>query len=165
MEKILGILRFALAREIEGKEFYKEKSQRAKSKEVKDTLESLWKMEEEHIQFIKRLMENIQKDIELDVDSVLTKTDFFEGREKEELSTSTLDDMANDLSILRMAYLIEEDFENFYKTSAEKVEDADMKKILNVLAQWEAGHKNMLISLYNDVKQFYWDKQGFTPLF
>ncbi|ABS60740.1 MULTISPECIES: ferritin-like domain-containing protein [Fervidobacterium] len=165
MEKILGILRFALAREIEGREFYKEKATRAKSKEVRDTLESLWKMEEEHVEFIKSLMEKVQSDIEIDVDSVLTRSDFFEEREKEELSVGTLDDIANDMSILRMAYLIEEDFENFYRTTAEKVEDSDMKRILNTLAKWELGHKNMLFELYNDVKNAYWNKQGFTPLF
>jgi len=165
MEKLLGILRFALAREIEGREFYKEKAQRVNSKDVKDTLESLWKMEDEHVQFIKGLMEKIQKDLEIDIDAELIKTDFFEEREKSELVSGTLDEMANDLSILRMAYLIEEDFEKFYRLSAEKVEDTEMKKLLNVLANWEESHKKMLLELYEETMKIYWSQQGFAPLF
>lgn len=165
MEKLLGILRFALAREIEGREFYKDKVERVKSKDVKDTLEGLWKMEDEHVNFLKGLMEKIQKDIEISIDTEITRTDFFEEREKSELVSGTLDDMANDLSILRMAYLIEEDFEKFYRLSAEKVEDSDMKKLLNVLAGWEENHKKMLLELYEETMKNYWSQQGFTPLF
>lgn len=165
MEKLLGILRFALSREIEGRDFYREKAGKVNSKDVRDTLESLWKMEDEHVQFIRKLMEKIQKDIEIDIETELTKTDFFEDREKSELVSGTLDEMANDLSILRMAYLIEEDFEKFYRMSAEKVENNDMKKLLNVLASWEESHKKMLLDLYEETLKLYWSQQGFTPLF
>lgn len=165
MEKLIGILRFALAREVEGREFYKEKAQRVKSKDVKNTFESLYQMEEEHVKFIAGLMEKLQKDVEINIDAELVKTDFFEAREKMELIPGTLEDMANDLSILRMAYLIEEDFESFYKMSADKVEDADMKKLLNTLAKWEEGHKKMLLELYEETMKSYWNQQGFTPLF
>ncbi|MFN6991402.1 MAG: ferritin-like domain-containing protein [Fervidobacterium sp.] len=165
MEKLIGILRFALAREVEGREFYKEKSQKVKSKDVKDTFESLYQMEEEHVKFIANLMEKLQKDVEINIDAELVKTDFFDNREKTELMPGTLEDMANDLSILRMAYLIEEDFENFYKMSAEKVENEEMKKLLNTLAKWEEGHKKALLELYEETMKTYWDKQGFTPLF
>lgn len=165
MERILGILRFALAREIEGVEFYREKVGRVKNKDVRDVLESLSKMEIEHVQFIKGLMEKVSRDEEITIETELIRTDFFSSKERAEMLTGTVDELANDLSILRMAYLIEEDFERFYRTSAEKVEDAEMKKILSVLADWEEGHKKMLMEFYEEAMRSYWQKQGFEPLY
>ncbi|HOQ40201.1 MAG TPA: ferritin family protein [Fervidobacterium sp.] len=165
MEKILGILRFAYAREIEGREFYKEKSSRVINKDVKEIIESLWKMEDDHVKFIKSLMEKVEHDESVEIETPVIKSDFFESKEKSEMLSGSVDELANDMSILRMAYLIEEDFEEFYRTSAKKVEDIEMKKILNMLADWEDGHKNMLMDAYNDAMKTYWSKQGFEPLF
>lgn len=167
MERILGILRFAYAREIEGREFYKEKSNRVINKDVKEIIESLWKMEDDHVKFIKSLMEKVERDenIEMEVEPSVVKSDFFESKEKSEMVSGSVDELANDMSILRMAYLIEEDFEEFYRMSAKKVEDVEMKKILNMLADWEDGHKKMLMDAYNDAMKTYWSQQGFEPLF
>ncbi|MGB9795431.1 ferritin family protein [Fervidobacterium riparium] len=168
MEKIIGILRFALMREIEGREFYKEKAKKVSSKDIKDILEGLANMENDHVHFIEGLMKKAQNNIEItieDTEVAMAKSDFFEEREKSETVTGTLDEMANDLAILRMAYLIEEDFEKFYRQSAEKVADEEMKKILNILAIWEEGHKKVLLEAYDEARKTYWNQQGFEPLF
>ncbi len=47
-----------------------------------------------------------------------------------------------------MAYLIEEDFMNFYNQAAERVEDEELKKILKHLAEWEKNHRDMIYKLY-----------------
>jgi len=120
------------------------------------------------VHFIENLMKKVQNNMEIVFDEeeeTVVKSDFFEQREKSELVTGTLDQMANDLAILRMAYLIEEDFEKFYKKSAEKVGDSEMAKILEVLAKWEEGHKKALLEAYEEAMKNYWDKQGFEPLF
>ncbi|QAV33092.1 Rubrerythrin [Fervidobacterium changbaicum] len=168
MEKVIGILRFALMREIEGREFYKEKAKKVSSKEVKELLEGLASMEEDHIKFIENLMKKVENNVEITLDDAqqaIVRTDFFEGREKSEMVNGTLDQMANDLAILRMAYLIEEDFEKFYKESAQKVSDLEMKKILELLGNWENGHKKVLEDAYEEAKRNYWNQQGFEPLF
>ncbi|MFN4201014.1 MAG: ferritin-like domain-containing protein [Fervidobacterium gondwanense] len=168
MEKIIGILRFALMREIEGREFYKEKAKKVSSKDIKDILEGLANMEDDHVHFIEALIKKAQNNIEItieDTEVAMAKSDFFEEREKSETVTGTLDEMANDLAILRMAYLIEEDFEKFYRQSAEKVADEEMKKILNILAIWEEGHKKVLLDAYDEARKTYWNQQGFEPLF
>ncbi|WP_448375009.1 ferritin-like domain-containing protein [Fervidobacterium sp.] len=168
MEKVVGILRFALMREIEGREFYKDKVHKVTNKDIRELLEGLANMENDHVHFIENLMKKVQNNIEITVDDVeqaVVRSDFFEEREKSELVNGTLDQMANDLAILRMAYLIEEDFEKFYRQSAEKIADSEMKKILNVLASWEEGHKKALLEAYEEAMKNYWDKQGFEPLF
>ncbi len=165
MEKILGILRFALAREIEGMEFYRSKLEKVKSQDVREVFQSLADMEAGHVEFIRNLMDKVGKDEAIVVDSELLKSEFFEEREKTEMPSKTVDELANDLSVLRMAYLIEKDFEEFYRSSAEKVEDGEMKKILTVLADWEKGHKDLLFATYEENMKNYWDKMGFSPLY
>jgi len=34
-----------------------------------------------------------------------------------------------------------------------------------MLADWEDGHKKMLMDAYNDAMKAYWSQQGFEPLF
>jgi rubrerythrin len=163
---VLGILKFALSREIEGMNFYKEKVNDVKDPEVKEVLEQLAEMEDGHVEYITKLIENVEKG--KDVSSVKApkqNSSFFENREKKELAGGKIDDIASELSILRMAYLIEDDFMHFYNNSSEKVDDEEAKKILKALGAWEKEHRDMLYSLYEERSKEYWDEMGFTPLF
>jgi len=49
-----------------------------------------------------------------------------------------------DLSVLRMAYLIEKDFVEFYAKAAEHEENPEVKKVLNLLSTWEEGHRKLI---------------------
>ncbi|WP_456399569.1 ferritin family protein [Mesoaciditoga sp.] len=163
---VLGILKFALSREIEGMNFYKEKVKSVKDPEVKEVLEQLSEMETDHVRYIEKLIESAEngKDISK-VEAPKQDTSFFNEREKKELTTGKIDEIASELSILRMAYLIEDDFMHFYANSAEKVEDENAKKVLNALSSWEKEHRDMLYSMYEERSKEYWDEMGFTPLF
>lgn len=165
MEKILGILRFALAREVEGMEFYKEKLARVKTPEAREVLENLAKMEGEHVEFIGRLIAKLESDEEVSIETNLARSDFFTSKERSEIVGGNIDELAGDLSILRMAYLIEEDFEKFYRTSSRKVEDEEMRRVLAMLADWEEGHKKLLLAVYEDAMRGFWQRQGFEPLY
>ncbi|WP_211250125.1 ferritin family protein [Mesoaciditoga lauensis] len=163
---VLGILKFALSREIEGMNFYREKVKDVKDREVKEVLEQLSEMETGHVDYIKKLIENVENGNPIsEVKAPEQDVSFFNDREKKELTTGKIDDIASELSILRMAYLIEDDFMHFYDNSAEKVEDEDAKKILKALASWEKEHRDMLYSMYEERSKEYWDEMGFTPLF
>ena len=52
------------------------------------------------------------------------------------------------LPILRMAYLIERDFAEFYRTAAARVE-GKAKQALEMLALWETGHENLFKNLHD----------------
>jgi rubrerythrin len=62
--------------------------------------------------------------------------------------------MVADLPVLRMAYLIERDFAEFYAISAEKAE-GEAKKALEMLAKWESGHEKLFKRLHDEAFEKY----------
>jgi rubrerythrin len=58
-EGVIGILKFALAREIDGRDFYKSKIKDVKNEEVKNTIAKLAGMEEDHIKYIRQLIQKV----------------------------------------------------------------------------------------------------------
>lgn len=153
------VLRYALAREIEGKEFYKTRLERIYSQQLKQLFEQLVQMEQLHIDYITDLLKtrSIPQEISL------YKTSDFEIRELEE-SSGDINSMT-DLSILRMAYLIEHDFAVFYENVAKNISDDALKKVLLELSSWEKSHRDMLKDLYDEAMKNFWYEQGFSPIF
>lgn len=138
------ILKLAENFEIEGYRFYHQKMKEVKNKRVAEVFEYLAEMEKEHTEFIRRLMKDLDEGKGISF-QVSEKPDIFSKRyESQALETTPPEDDLQDLAVLRMAYLIEKDFMEFYGKNAEKVEDADLKKILLLLKDWEAGHKEII---------------------
>lgn len=82
--------------------------------------------------------------------------DIFKEREKSEKIEYTLEQSdIPDLTILRMAYLIERDYKEFYEGVAENSEDEDIKDVFNTLAKWEAGHEELFKSEYDRLMKEY----------
>ena len=64
------------------------------------------------------------------------KTTIFGQRESSEsLDTTLVESDVPDLTIMRMAYLIERDFKEFYAEAIDMVEDANVKTLLQRLFQ------------------------------
>ena len=62
--------------------------------------------------------------------------------------TSENDDGLADLSILRMAYSIEDDFSTFYNEASNKMDDKNVKEFLKELSKWEDEHREIFYNLY-----------------
>jgi len=62
--------------------------------------------------------------------------------------------MVPDLSILRMAYLIERDLSEFYEMAAATMEGT-AKEALTMLAEWERGHERLFKELHDKIFQEY----------
>ncbi len=54
----------------------------------------------------------------------------------------------SDVSVMRMAYLIETDFWYFYDKAAKAVDEPEVKKLLTDLAEWEKQHSDMFYKKY-----------------
>ena len=80
----------------------------------------------------------------------------FEAREESEHLEATLGESdIPDLTIMRMAYLIERDFKEFYTNAAENANDEDARAIFTKLASWEAGHELLFKTEYNKLMKEY----------
>ncbi len=62
--------------------------------------------------------------------------------------------MIPDVTILRMAYLIERDFAEFYTLAATKTE-GEAQQALQKLAQWEGSHEKLFKDLHDKVFEEY----------
>ncbi|MGQ9855742.1 MAG: ferritin-like domain-containing protein [Fervidobacterium sp.] len=138
------ILKLAEQFEIEGYKFYTAKREEVKNKQVSDIFDYLAQMEKEHTEFIRRLIKTLEEGREVESIEMQDSSYFksrYEGQKIQE--TSPEDDIA-DLAVLRMAYLIEKDFMEFYKKAAENEKNESVKKVLVLLQDWEEGHKKII---------------------
>ena len=122
MEKgIIGVLKYALSRELEGRNFYLQKVSDIRNESVKKLFLELSEMEDEHVEFINKLIgtvsENTTAIAELSADD-----NFFNSRKNSEFSYTTPQGIqsydTSEIAIIRMAYLIEDDFMKFYEEAS-----------------------------------------------
>lgn len=150
------IYQYALQREREGKSFFQANAERMSHAAAVGIFQRLAAEEQKHIDFIEsrlRLLESSEGELQNDVE--LEQEERFAARaESEMLDQTVIESMVPDVAILRMAYLIERDFAEFYETAAEKAE-GDAKTALTALARWERGHERLFQALHDRVFQEY----------
>jgi rubrerythrin len=149
---VLKIYEYALQREREGRDFFRQNATRFQHAAVVGAFEQLAEEEERHIQFIQNLIDALQTTGlgSLEVGEQMERSGFFSDRaESEMLDQTVIEAMVPDLAVLRMAYLIERDFAEFYETSAQKVQDETAKKSLAMLARWERQHEKLFKTMHD----------------
>ena len=145
------IYQYALQREYEGKRFFEQNAERLSHAAAVGAFKTLAGEEQKHIEFILSQLYALEKGSSPDVSMgiELEKAGFFYQRASSEmLDQTTLEAMVPDLPVLRMAYLIEHDFTEFYSLAASKVE-GEAKQVLEMLARWEHGHE-LLFKNFHD---------------
>jgi len=151
------IYEYALQREKEGKSFFQNNAERMSHAAAEGIFRKLAQEEQTHIEFIESLIEALDSDGEADasIAAELNKGSFFLQRAKSEMLDQTvMESMVPDLPILRMAYLIERDFSEFYEMAASKTESG-AKEALTMLAKWERGHEQLFKDLHDQIFEEY----------
>ena len=151
------IYEYALQREHAGKDFFEANAARMSHAAAAGIFRRLAGEEQKHIEFIESLIEALDSGGKAD-ESVALRLDqggFFTQRaDSEMLDQTVIESMVPDLAILRMAYLIERDFGEFYEMAASKAE-GDAKKALTMLAKWERGHERLFKELHDKTFEEY----------
>ncbi len=148
---IRKIYEYALQREREGKRFFEEHAERLSHAAAVQAFRSLAQEEQRHIDFIQSQLDAIgagqAPTAAMGVE--MEQAGFFSQRAaSESLDQTVVEAMVPDLPVLRMAYLIERDFAEFYARSAERAE-GPAREVLSMLAAWERGHEE-LFRRYHD---------------
>lgn len=163
--KILGILEYALSKEMEGMNFYESKARTVHNEEVKKTFLELGKMESDHVDYINGLINKVNEDEPLRYKGEEIG-DAFRDRQKQEIvNQGDFKKLKTDIPVLRMAYLIEQDFMEFYNKAAESVEEKEIKEILRHLAEWEKVHRDRIYDLYQKLSKDFWEHMETDPIF
>ena len=156
--KVVGILKYALEMELSGHNFFKEKAGVFQSPTTRGLFLHLSEIEMEHYHLINKELETYTKDpshFKVDED-VMTRDEgtIFDQRESSEsLDTTLVESDVPDLTVMRMAYLIELDFKEFYSEAVGMVDDENVKKLLTRLSLWESGHEEIFKREYDRLKK------------
>jgi rubrerythrin len=147
---IRKIYEYALSREYEGKRFFEENASRLSHAAAVNAFQQLAAEEQKHINFIQKQINILDgQSAVVDFGQTLEAIGFFSQRAQSEFIDQTVAEaMVPDLPVLRMAYLIERDFAEFYETSANQVE-GDARQVLSMLSQWERGHERLFKYFYD----------------
>jgi rubrerythrin len=150
------IYEYALQREREGKDFFEHNAGRMSHAAAAGIFRRLADEEQKHIDFIQGLLRNLEDTgTASDASLELGQEDRFSQRaESEALDETVIQSMVPDVTILRMAYLIERDFAEFYEMAAAKAE-GQARTALTLLARWERSHERLFKDLHDRVFQEY----------
>ena len=157
---IRRVYTYALQREREGKRFFEQNAGRASHASVVGIFERLAREEQAHIEFVQGLIDHLDAGRAAPVEAMagelaLDETGFFSQRAASEMiDQTTLEAMTPDLPVLRMAYLIERDFAEFYEMAAARAA-GEVKEALSLLARWERSHEALFKGLHDRLFEEY----------
>ena len=155
---VIKIYQYALQREYEGRDFFRNNAKRVGHAAAVGVFENLATEEEKHIVFIQSLIDALQGKgtSPLQTGKALEEAGFFSTRaQNEALDQTVIEAMVPDLPVLRTAYLIERDFAEFYEMSAARVEDETAKKSLQMLGRWERQHEKLFKMMHDKAFEEY----------
>ncbi|MGI6189143.1 MAG: ferritin family protein [Clostridiales bacterium] len=155
MDKIKKILSFAMRMEKNSMDFYEFYIDKDVSTEASKLFESLADTERQHFNILKEQYDKLGfTEAPIDISWVVDET--FKARDPHILADNSdmiaaYNENISDISVMRMAYLIETDFSYFYDKAVKQVEDAEVKKLLSELAKWEKQHSELFYGKYLDL--------------
>ena len=153
---LVKIYEYALQREHEGYDFFSSNAKKMGSRAAAGVFDKLAAEEEKHIAYINALLTRLKSaQTTAAVSDPLLDEDLFVKRAAlEHIEETVIESMIPDVTVLRMAYLIERDFAEFYEMAAAKAEE-DAQQALLKLAAWERGHERLFKELHDRVYQEY----------
>jgi rubrerythrin len=149
--QIRKIYEYALQREEEGKRFFEQNAERFGHAAAVGVFKNLALEEQKHIEFIHHQLQSLDQETSSPFPAGKEMEDpnfFLKKAESELIDQTVLQSLVPVLPILRMAYLIERDFSEFYRMAADRVE-GKAKQSLEMLALWEKGHENLFKNLHD----------------
>ena len=160
MDKIKKILSFAMRMEKDAGDFYGYYMDKVKSTVTRELFHELAETEKQHYSYLKSkyvALGYTDPPIAMSwvVDNAFTAKDPHILSDNSDVIGVPEGEMT-DLTIIRMAYLIENDFALFYKNSIDLVDDEETKKFLTTLSQWEEQHKNIFYEKYHKLLKAHW---------
>ena len=164
MSKVKSILEFAMRMELGARDFYHYYENITESEATQKTFRVLADIEHQHYMYLKNkydalgfsapptsiswVVDDTSKSIDPDI--FAANSDLIAGGDADGGKANS------DLSIIRMAFLIENDFASFYAKAIEAVEEPEIKAFLSELKDWELQHKEMFYKKYEMLLDQQW---------
>jgi len=152
--QIIKILEYALQREYEGKAFFENNAGRLQNAAAAGAFKSIAEEEQKHIDFITAQIAALGSGASAIYPEIPQSGFFADRAESQNIVDTVAEAMVADLPVLRMAYLIERDFAEFYAQMASKAE-GEAKKALEMLSTWESGHERLFKRMHDQAFEKY----------
>jgi len=158
-QNLIKIFEYALNQEETGKNFFQASLQRMGWGAAVDAFAQLVKEEEQHILFIKNILEDLKGEspgqLRIEEAYKLEPTSFFNDREKSEFLQRWLyESMVPDVTVFSVAWLIERDLREFYEKMADRTKGR-AKEALTMLAAWERKHESFFKEYRDKLTEVY----------
>lgn len=155
------IIQEAILNEVEGAQFYRMAASQAPTPEAVEALNKLAEEEVHHIDFLKRLADEISNG-EITVDSALEAAipspDIYNWGKLDKQSLSL------GLSVFSVGMQMERDSIAFYENAKKELADEKSRKVFDILIRWEQSHLDQFSKQYELYKQEWWAEQGYSPI-
>lgn len=159
MNRIKSVIEYAMRMEKDAREFYSYNLDRVESPEIKKLFGELIEIENSHYDMLNKVYEG------MDITPLPINISWVVDDTSRELNTSIIADNSelistdksiSDLSVIRLAYLMESDFALFYKNAAEQIDEPEAKKALMELSEWEKQHQELFRVRYEHLLKKSW---------
>ncbi len=161
MEKELEILKTAIINEVEGHSFYRLAAEKADNPESRDSFNMLAEEEKKHEEWLRDLYRDISQGERGQAradEPAMGKSPGIFRRENIKFESGSLE-----VSVLRIGILMEKASIDFYREAVEKTQNPQAKKLYEKLVNWEVQHMDSLEKAYEEAREDWWERQGFSP--
>jgi rubrerythrin len=150
------VLEYALAREYQGKKFFTDYADRLQNADAVGAFKTIAAEEQKHIDFILAQINAYKTGATSGVAELPWVQFFTDQASSISIEETVNESMVADLPVLRMAFLIERDFAEFYNMAAQKAE-GETRQLLEMLARWESGHERFFKRMHDTLFEKYAD--------
>ena len=155
----MEILKTAIVNETEGNQFYTLAAEKVADSETKAAFLFLAKEEENHKTWLLNIYQSLTRHQPVDQAPLLQSASpgiFEYGKVRPESGSL-------EVSVFRIGILMEKASIDFYRKAVTESQTPEVREICEHLASWENGHLEMLERIYDQLREEWWDKQGFSP--
>lgn len=141
--KAIDVFILAHRMEFQGMKFYAEQKEAVEDPALKSIFADLEKMEEGHALYLEGQLNRLKGGETIQSPPKDEENVFQARRAQQEIQTEKLTGDMGDYTIVRMAYLIEKDFVQFYAKAANENE-GELADVFTTLSEWEQEHADMM---------------------
>ncbi len=158
-------LRVAMLTESDGHSFYKMASLTVEDEQGRKMLELLATEELRHFQWLKHQRDNLKEKGEFDEDMSIPSPEDVKGARSifSPALRNRLDKAQLEMSVLSIGMQLELNSIKYYEELAGKETLPAAKKFFQMLVDWEKFHYKTLCDHFEELKEDYWAKAGFSP--
>lgn len=160
-EKEKALIKTAILNEREGEIFYNLAAEKSDNPEAKQAFLFLAKEEVEHREWLERIYNKLVNDNDITLEDRME-----EDTASPEIFTEATrypETGSLEVSVFGIGIKMEMASIGYYREAAENSDIPELAELFKVLIEWEGKHLEMLEKIYDQLKEEWWQQQGFDP--